>query len=341
MKNISISNKVKILTGLLIITVFSVIAITIYLNQKNVKDALIMNIAGKQRMLTQNITKNIFYLYQFKSENFKELDKVISNFNYGLKILKEGDQVLEIEPTANAEITAQIDKVIVHWRNFEKHIEDFKTALIKRDKEQLTSLLQYFHTTNTQLLQEVDASVSLYTMHIEEKTNFIKKFQYLAFFLLLIFTIYSITKLQQIEQRAKEFIAKSKEISTKEFIAKSKEISTKEFKNIEFLNTNVESEFVEVADNFNCFINKVSSAMNYSQIALEQSKIASEKLEDLTDEFNDIIDELQNKPEVSKQLNKSEDIVIESSEDLIKSTKKLKKLKSELDKILTSCKSNI
>jgi len=329
MKNISISNKVKILTGLLIITVFSVIAITIYLNQKNVKDALIMNIAGKQRMLTQNITKNIFYLYQFKSENFKELDKVISNFNYGLKILKEGDQVLEIEPTANAEITAQIDKVIVHWRNFEKHIEDFKTALIKRDKEQLTSLLQYFHTTNTQLLQEVDASVSLYTMHIEEKTNFIKKFQYLAFFLLLIFTIYSITKLQQIEQRAKEFIAKSKEISTKEF------------KNIEFLNTNVESEFVEVADNFNCFINKVSSAMNYSQIALEQSKIASEKLEDLTDEFNDIIDELQNKPEVSKQLNKSEDIVIESSEDLIKSTKKLKKLKSELDKILTSCKSNI
>jgi len=329
MKNISISNKVKILTGLLIITVFSVIAITIYLNQKNEKDALIMNIAGKQRMLTQNITKNVFYLYQFKSENFKELDKVISNFNYGLKILKDGDQFLEIKPTSNLKIKEQLEKVTIHWINFEKHIKDFKTALIKKDKKQLDSLLQYFHTTNTQLLQEVDTSVSLYTIYIEEKTSFIKKFQYLAFFLLLIFTIYAITKLQQIEQHAKEFIAKSKEISTQEF------------KNIEFGNINVEREFVEVADNFNCFINKVSSAMNYSQVALEQSKLASEKLEDLTDEFNDIIDELQNKPEISKQLNKSEDIVIESSEELIKSTKKLKKLKTELDKILTSYKSNI
>ena len=41
----------------------SIISTTIYLNNKSKKDALIINVAGKQRMLTQNISKNVFYLY--------------------------------------------------------------------------------------------------------------------------------------------------------------------------------------------------------------------------------------------------------------------------------------
>ena len=47
----SISKKIRILGALLIVLMLSVIATTIYLNQQNAKDALIINIAGKQRML--------------------------------------------------------------------------------------------------------------------------------------------------------------------------------------------------------------------------------------------------------------------------------------------------
>jgi len=326
MQNISVSQKIKILASLLILTIFTVISITIYLNQKNIKDATIVNIAGKQRMLTQNITKNIFYLYQYKTNDFSELDMAISEFNHGLVTLKDGSKLLGILPAPTEDISKQITKVIVLWGDFEKNTMSFKTALINNNINQLNSILKYFHKTNTQLLKEVDTVVNLYTKHIEQKTNFIKNFQYISLSLLFVFTLYALIQLRQIESHAREFIEKSKKISSNDL------------KDMELLDMKGETEFLEMADNFNCFINKVSSAMNYSQTALEQSKLASDKLESLTDEFSNIIDELENRPEISKQLDKSEDIVIQSTEDLLKSTKKLQNLKDELDKLLTSCK---
>ena len=89
---------------------------------------------------------------------------------------------------------------------------------------------------------------------------------------------------------------------------------------------------------FNQLKRKVSSAVNYSQNALEQSKLASDKLASLTNEFDTIINEIENKSELMKQIDKSEDIVIESNEELLKSTKKLQMLKTELDKLLQNCK---
>ena len=81
--------------------------------------------------------------------------------------------------------------------------------------------------------------------------------------------------------------------------------------------------------------------MNYSADAIEQSKNASLKLEELTDEFGKIIYDLTNSADISKQLNRSEDIVIQSQEYLINSTKRLQELKKELDKILKSCNNSV
>ncbi len=98
-----------------------------------------------------------------------------------------------------------------------------------------------------------------------------------------------------------------------------------------------ETEIVEVSDTINCFIQKVNTAMEYSNEALLQSERASSKLGELTDEFDSIIDELKDKSLVHKHLNNSEDIVIESTEELINSTKKLSNLKLELEKLTKSC----
>ena len=99
-----------------------------------------------------------------------------------------------------------------------------------------------------------------------------------------------------------------------------------------------EKEIVEATDTINCFIDKINSAMSYSASAIEHSKNASVKLEEITDEFDKVIGELTNSADISKQLNKSEDIVIQSQENLMNSTKKLQELKNELDKLLLSYK---
>lgn len=327
MKNISVSQKIKILGALLIISIFAVIAVTIYLNQKNIKDATIVNIAGKQRMLTQRITKNIFYLYQVKSNDFTEIDNAISEFNYGLVTLKDGNELLKISRAPRGEITEQISKVTVLWHSFEKNTKDFKKALLSNDVQKLNSILKFVYATNNNLLEEVDNVVTLYAMHIEKKTDNIKKFQYLSFSLMFLLGLYSVIQLRQIEAHAREFLEKSKKMISSDI------------GDIEPLDVNAEKEFHEVADTLNSFVNRVNSAMNYSETALEQSKMASDKLENLTEEFANIIDELENKSDVVKELDKSEDIAIESTDNLLKTTKKLQALKSQLDLLLQSANS--
>ncbi len=324
-KEISVSGKIKILGALLISTVFFVICVSLYLNLKNSKDATIINIAGKQRMLTQKITKNIFYLYQTKSNNFTQIDNAIEEFNYGLTTLKDGNELLNISAAPTDIISNQISKVIVLWNTFEKNTKEFKEAILKDDIQKQNSILKYMYETNTILLEEVDKVVSLYTRYIEEKTAFIKNFQYTSFALMFMLTIYSLVQLKQIESHAKEFMSKYNQLNSGEIT------------NLEPIHVESEKEFVEMANNMNNFINKVNSAMNYSESALEQSKLASEKLLDLTDEFENIIDELGNKSEIVKEINRSEDIAIESSENLLKTTKKLNDLKTQLDLLLKNC----
>lgn len=322
MKQISVSQKIKIIGALLILSIFTVIFVTIFLNQKNIKDASIVNIAGKQRMLTQKITKNVYFLYQKRENNFTEIDNAISEFNHSLKTLIKGNELLGIQAAPTKQLKTQMNKVLILWTSFEKNVKEFKEALLKNDLQKLNSTIKFINNNNNKLLQEVDQVVTLYTDYIEEKTNFIKKFQYLAFTLLFLLALYSIIQLRQIEQNARELLEQSKKISS---------VDLNELTPIDI---HSEKEFVEVADNMNSFINKVSSAMNYSQTALEQSKKASQKLESLTEEFDDLINDFENKSDVIKDLDRSEDIMIESTEDLIKTTKRLQALKTQLDGLL-------
>ena len=326
MKNLSVSKTIKTLGALLILTIFTVIAVTIYLNQKNIKDALIVNIAGKQRMLTQRITKNIYFLYQTKQSNFTEMDKAISEFKFGLNTLRNGNIHLGISPAPIQPLKMQMEKVSILWEAFFENVKEFKEALLNNDTQRMNATLQYINNSNNELLDEVDMIVSLYTEYIEEKTAFIKNFQYTSFAFLFVFVLYSLVQLKQIEEHAREFMEKSKQIVSRDI------------KDLEPMDIEGEKEFVEAADNINCFISKVSSAVNYSQNALEESKKASQKLESLTAEFDTILNEIENSSEVMNQIDKSEDIVIESTDELMRSTKKLQNLKAELDKLLVFCK---
>lgn len=328
MKNISVSFKIKVLGSLLITAVFVVIGVSIYLNEQNVKDATIVNIAGKQRMLTQRISKNVFFLYQTKSHDFVEMDNAVDEFNYGLNTLKNGNSLLGIPSAPTKEIANQISKVIVLWTTFQKNTNEFKNALLSNDIQKLNYLINYTIKTNNKLLDEVDEVVTLYTKHIEEKTDFIKKFQYVAFCSLFILALYSLLQLRQIE------------INAREFIEKYKVLGSSELSDIKPIQVNSEKEFIEMADNMNSFISKVNSVVSYSESALVQSELASKKLESLSEEFSGIIEELEGNPDISKQIYMSEDIAIESSENLQRTTKKLNVLKSQLNNILTSCESS-
>lgn len=330
MKQNTISTKIKFIGVLFIVLMTSIIATTIYLNEKNKKDALIINVAGKQRMLTQNISKNIFYLYHNNNDSYSELESSTIEFIYNLNSLKDGNTLIGIPKAPTDEIAKQLSKVEILWNNFHKNIDEFKFLIQNNDKNNeaiLKNIVNSVYSTNTILLTEVDNLVSMYTTYTEQKSDYLRYIQYLFALIIIFLIIYSFSQLKSMEENAKRFFEESKKI-----------MQNDNNEPLVPIKIEAEKEIVEATDTINCFIDKINSAMTYSANAIEQSKNASIKLEEITDEFDKIIDELTNSADISKQLNKSEDIVIQSQENLMNSTKKLQELKNELDKLLLSCK---
>jgi len=329
--NNRISTKIRILGAGLVLTILSLIVLTIYLNQKNIKDSLIINIAGKERMLTQQISKNIFYLYHKKELDFNELDNAVEEFKYILNTLKGGNELRGIESAPTDAISQQLAKIDILWNSFNTNVQTFKELIIISDlqnEKRLKVHVNSIYTSNNNLLKEVDALVTMYTKYSEQKTHTIKNFQYFGAFILFLLIIYSILQLRKIESHANEFLAYSKNIINAQV----------ENKPIEYIEIDAEKEIVEVSDTLNCFINKINSAMEYSEEAVNKSQLASEKLEEITDEFDRLLDDMEDSQALSSQLSKSEDIAIQSSEDLLQTTRKLANLKQQLDTLRITCK---
>ena len=324
MKKSNISTKIKIIGILFALLMTSIIATTIYLNNKNEKDAMIINIAGKQRMLTQNISKNIFYLYSNPKSSQNELDSSIEEFIYNLESLKGGNSLGKLKEAPNMQIDRQMLQIEYLWSIFYQNIVKFKELIQNNsNKQELQNIVNIIYETNPELLYEVDALVSLHTINSEQKIRFLKNSQYFFAILILFLIIYSFLELKTMEKNALKFIEESKKVMEQNFEEPLKPIKIE-----------AEGELIEASNIFNRFLNKINSAIIDSNSALEQSKNASYKLEEISNEFDEIISELQNKNEISKQLNKSEDIAIQTQEQLLHSSKRLNELKNELEKII-------
>ena len=324
MKKSNISTKIKVIGILFALLMTSIIATTIYLNNKNEKDAMIINIAGKQRMLTQNISKNIFYLYSNPKSSQNELDTSIEEFIYNLESLKGGNSLSKLKESPNIQIDRQMLQIEYLWSIFYQNIVKFKELIQNNsNKQELQNIVNIIYETNPELLYEVDALVSLHTINSEQKIRFLKNSQYFFAILILFLIIYSFLELKTMEKNALKFIEESKKVMEQNFEEPLKPLKIE-----------AEGELVEASNIFNRFLNKINSAIIDSNSALEQSKNASYKLEEISNEFDEIVSELQNKSEISKQLNKSEDIAIQTQEQLLHSSKRLNELKNELEKII-------
>ena len=289
MKKSNISTKIKVIGILFALLMTSIIATTIYLNNKNEKDAMIINIAGKQRMLTQNISKNIFYLYSNPKSSQNELDSSIEEFIYNLESLKGGNSLSKLKESPNIQIDRQMLQIEYLWSIFYQNIVKFKELIHNNtNQKELQNIVNIIYETNPELLYEVDALVSLHTINSEQKIRFLKNSQYFFAILILFLIIYSFLELKTMEKNALKFIEESKKVMEQNLEEPLKPIKIE-----------AEAELVEASNIFNRFLNKINSAIIDSNSALEQSKNASYKLEEITNEFDEIINEIQNKSEIS------------------------------------------
>ena len=122
--------------------------------------AVTINLAGKQRMLTQKMSKEFLLIaagYEVDS-NKLSLQETAGLFERTLKGLLDGDATLDLPGTKDAEIRTQLQKVQSMWLEFKPNVEIAITATGTIPEQQISALAKQ----NLPLLKEMNKAVGMY-----------------------------------------------------------------------------------------------------------------------------------------------------------------------------------
>lgn len=123
MKFSGIGRKLDIVGGLFTLILIILFTSIIVMNQSLKKDALVVNVSGLQRMLTQKMSKEVFYLHYKDSVDFRQLNQAVELFEYNLNNLINGNKSKGINPPMDVLIKKKLFDVREKWIPFKKHIE--------------------------------------------------------------------------------------------------------------------------------------------------------------------------------------------------------------------------
>lgn len=129
------------------------------LGEVNKQMGIVINLAGRQRMLTQKMSKEVLlvYLGVDKKTNRTNLGKSAVTFAITLKGLINGSKDLGLKATQDKDILKQVDIVSGQWIDFAKNI----IPAIKGSKLDLP-FIENISKQNLPLLNEMDKAVSMY-----------------------------------------------------------------------------------------------------------------------------------------------------------------------------------
>lgn len=191
--NLPIRTKMGIVLGSLIPLAFLMFISTILLLVNQSDEGIRINIAGRQRMLSQKMTKEILTFNALGEVSARDAaQNSIKVFDISLKALQHGGSVpLSVDlkttayrdiPAASESLQAQLLRVDNLWRLYQKQAVN---VLEQNDRKQaaVTWLLE----NNTSLLKEADKAVSILQMQGERAvTTYIRNLVILAGIAILI-----------------------------------------------------------------------------------------------------------------------------------------------------------
>lgn len=302
------STKIKII-GIAIFSLLVILISTTYIIVKNnINDSHIINIAGKERMLSQKIGKYIYYSTSTKNTQNSNIQDSISEFELILHKLKNGDKQSNIYAPPTQPIQKQIEIVETLWNEYKLQINNSFDA-------------QRFYEISEELLSNINTMVRLYEEYAKQIKLILVNIQIFFAILFIAVIVYAYMTLIKIEEKAKLFMTQTKDLANQEVLNCANIIEIK--------NTN--DELDEISSDINSFITKINNTLQHFQKA-------SNELESIYSKFDNIIVELSiDKDELSKVVDKGEDTTIQVIEKLAKSQKMLTKLKNDLSNILSQC----
>ena len=245
---ISIAMKVKLITIVLSLTMMFNIFVTYYLVQDEKADAQIINIAGKQRMLTQKMIAEFHRIALDVKGASLEFFKAQKEFNSNLQRLNSGD----LSSDKSSEVGSLLHEVEKSWRDFEG------LMLEKIQKDSALGLNEIYLKGNLTLAL-MDKTVLAYEEHATDKRDFINQIQLiLAVFALFVIMYMGYVSLG-IHTQLNKFLKHSSDISGRKQMNKGSELDL-------------------ACEHIQYFLDDVEAAIDSATLAVQQSEKASIQL---------------------------------------------------------------
>jgi methyl-accepting chemotaxis protein len=193
-----VSTKLYVGFILQFIVASALIITTTLLQESQEKDSIVINLAGRQRMLSQKLTKEIL-LFAQGDLPAESVNKTMTIFNDTMKGLANGGRApLDLDGVNSVQLPKPTDRgVIEQLQKVESIWNPFLENAGKFLKEQAPAGLEHIKKNNVTLLKEMDRAVSLMDQESAKKVQFVSnllKAGQLALVVIFLITLYVIRK---------------------------------------------------------------------------------------------------------------------------------------------------
>ena len=161
----SVPVKLYSLSVFLFAVVIGIVIYTATSLERQKDDALVINLAGKQRMLTQKLTKSIMELQLGNLSKLEEVNQIQLSFNKVLNGLKEGDLEFKLPPAETPEVLFKLKSVEKKWDTFSEKLD-----MVVNYAPNIQEDLEFVISNNVPLFNEANELVNLLGQKMDSKT---------------------------------------------------------------------------------------------------------------------------------------------------------------------------
>lgn len=290
-------------------------------------EGVYIDFSGRQRMLSQRM--GLFmerYLRTDSEDDYLKYKNARDLYESTLLRFTKDENVKKLSG-----VKEKVEECYNYWIEYREFMD-----IVLKDADALNEALSYVYEKNVKLLNTMDNAVWLYTEYSESKTGLFDKIQYVALGLVLLILLYTFVISKEVMRHLDEFVRQAKALE-------EMDIDTLSQMHME-VSEESEDELKEATSHISNFVAKVNSAMNHSQDAISKAEAAVRELQFLADDVEDAlaglnIDE-EEKNIFDRKVNATEDIAIESAENLLSVKKMLEKLQTNLNTLIEKSETN-
>jgi hypothetical protein len=318
--------KIKVVGGLIFILSITLAILSSYISNENRVNNTLLNVINEQKAFTQEISKNIFYIYKNKNASTIQLNNSIKKF-----IDNINSKSTLFTQVNSSDIQNKNHQITLLWNEFYLKIQTFRdNAKIVSTYSNLIleKIVNDIYNTNLKLVVEFNQLIDMHNAYFKETLSTYKTIQYTLYILLVLLLLYLFAQVQNVISFIQKFKSTSKNIITNATI--------KDLEPIEIKNSSAET--LEASNNFNFFVEKINNSLKHSSDYIEHSYKSLEQLETNIENLLELITVMDN-TNLDKELTKKEDALIQSLEELTTSAQNLQNLKKDLDNLSSHHKS--